>query len=54
MHSGRILVSFVGLGTAILSVTGVIIWWRKRGAYSNEPDKHQADHLNSFLQGNAL
>lgn len=27
---GRILVSVMGLGTAILSITGVIIWWRKR------------------------
>jgi len=40
MHSGRILglpgrilVSFMGLGTALLSVTGVIIWWRKHKAY---------------------
>jgi uncharacterized iron-regulated membrane protein len=29
---GRILVSFMGLATAILSVTGVVIWWRKRAA----------------------
>ncbi len=27
---GRILVSIMGLGTAILSVTGVVIWWRKQ------------------------
>jgi uncharacterized iron-regulated membrane protein len=28
---GRILVSIMGVGTAVLSITGVIIWWRKRG-----------------------
>lgn len=50
MHSGRILVSFVGLGTAILSVTGVIIWWRKRGAYSRRAQR-QADHFNLLPTG---
>jgi len=29
---GRILVSIIGFLTATLSVTGVVIWWRKRGA----------------------
>lgn len=29
---GRILVSFIGLVVAMLSVTGVVIWWRKRCA----------------------
>ena len=29
---GRILVSLMGLAVAALSVTGVVIWWRKRGA----------------------
>jgi uncharacterized iron-regulated membrane protein len=29
---GRILVSVIGLVVAMLSVTGVIIWWRKRSA----------------------
>jgi uncharacterized iron-regulated membrane protein len=39
VHSGRILgiggrvfVSAMGLGVAMLSVTGVVIWWRKRRA----------------------
>jgi len=57
MHSGRILglpgrilVSFLGLGTAVLSVTGVIIWWRKRGAYSRRTQR-QADHLNLIPTG---
>tara|TARA_R110002072_G_scaffold104833_9_gene229509 strand:+ start:2467 stop:3762 length:1296 start_codon:yes stop_codon:yes gene_type:complete len=29
---GRILISVMGVVIAMLSVTGVIIWWRKRGA----------------------
>jgi uncharacterized iron-regulated membrane protein len=29
---GRILISFMGIVVAMLSVTGVIIWWRKRAA----------------------
>lgn len=29
---GRILISFMGLAVATLSVTGVVIWWRKRAA----------------------
>ncbi|MEW6372163.1 MAG: PepSY-associated TM helix domain-containing protein [Pseudomonadota bacterium] len=29
---GRILVSFMGVVVAMLSVTGVIIWWRKRAS----------------------
>jgi uncharacterized iron-regulated membrane protein len=55
MHSGRILglpgrilVSLLGLGTAVLSVTGVIIWWRKRVAYNRRAERH-ADHLHSPL-----
>ncbi len=47
MHSGRILglpgrilVSIMGLGTAILSVTGVVIWWRKQAAYRRREQRH--------------
>lgn len=29
---GRILISIMGLVTMVLSVTGVVIWWRKRAA----------------------
>ncbi|WP_038382710.1 PepSY domain-containing protein, partial [Bradyrhizobium elkanii] len=29
---GRILISLMGLVVAALSVTGVVIWWRKRRA----------------------
>ncbi len=29
---GRILMSFMGLLVAMLSVTGVVIWWKKRKA----------------------
>ncbi len=52
MHSGRILglpgrilVSVVGLGTAVLSVTGVVIWWRKRVAYGRRAQR-RAEHLD--------
>lgn len=30
--AGRILISFMGIVVAILSVTSVLIWWRKRSA----------------------
>ena len=29
---GRILISLMGIVVAMLSVTGVIIWWRKRAS----------------------
>ncbi|MNN88395.1 hypothetical protein D3C81_2060750 [compost metagenome] len=29
---GRILISIMGLLVAMLSVTGVVIWWKKRKA----------------------
>jgi len=29
---GRILISVMGLVTAMLSVTGVVVWWRKRAS----------------------
>jgi uncharacterized iron-regulated membrane protein len=29
---GRILISFMGVVVAVLSVTGVVIWWRKRAS----------------------
>lgn len=29
---GRILIAILGLAIALLSVTGVVIWWRKRRA----------------------
>lgn len=32
---GRILISFTGLVVAVLSVTGVVIWWKKRRARVN-------------------
>jgi uncharacterized iron-regulated membrane protein len=37
---GRILVSVMGLGTAIMSITGVVIWWRKRAAYARREQRH--------------
>lgn len=47
MHSGRILglpgrilVSIMGLGTAMLSITGVVIWWRKQTAYRRREHSH--------------
>jgi uncharacterized iron-regulated membrane protein len=36
---GRILVSIMGLVVATLSVTGVVIWWRKRAA------RERRDHV---------
>ncbi|ULA62103.1 MAG: conserved membrane protein of unknown function [Nitrospira sp.] len=38
---GRILISVMGLGTAILSITGVIIWWRKRAAYARREQRQE-------------
>jgi len=47
MHSGRILglpgrilVSMLGVGTAALSITGVVIWWRKQAAYARRAQRH--------------
>jgi len=37
---GRIIVSVMGLGTAVLSITGVIIWWRKRAVHARRADMH--------------
>lgn len=34
---GRVLMSFVGMLVAVLSITGVIIWWRKRRARKMTP-----------------
>ncbi len=36
---GRILISLMGLGTAILSITGIVIWWRKRAAYARREQR---------------
>jgi uncharacterized iron-regulated membrane protein len=29
---GRIIVSIMGIAVAMLSITGVVIWWKKRKA----------------------
>ena len=29
---GRIIVSFMGIAVAMLSITGLVIWWKKRKA----------------------
>lgn len=57
MHSGRILglpgrilVSLLGLGTAALSITGVVIWWQKHTAYSRRA-KREADHFDPVPAG---
>jgi len=34
---GRILMSAMGLMVAMLSVTGIVIWWRKRKARAPQP-----------------
>ncbi|HWT51888.1 MAG TPA: PepSY-associated TM helix domain-containing protein, partial [Caulobacter sp.] len=36
---GRILISLTGLVVAALSVTGVVIWWRKRKARAGRKAK---------------
>ena len=41
---GRILVSVMGLGTAILSITGVIIWWRKRAGQNQMSHNQSKGH----------
>ncbi len=57
MHSGRILglpgrilVSIMGVGTAMLSITGVIIWWRKQTAYRRR-EQRQAKPLDPVSVG---
>lgn len=47
---GRILVSLMGLGTAVLSITGVVIWWRKRAAYTRRGQR-QAERLDAAPVG---
>ena len=42
LHSGRILVSFMGIVVAMLSVTGVIIWWHKRAARRTVARRHRS------------
>jgi uncharacterized iron-regulated membrane protein len=32
--TGRIVISFTGLMVAVLSITGIVIWWRKRRAWT--------------------
>ncbi|MGC4097964.1 MAG: PepSY-associated TM helix domain-containing protein [Nitrospira sp.] len=41
---GRILVSIMGLGTAMLSITGVVIWWGKHVAYQRR-ERHRMKPL---------
>jgi len=47
--TGRILISLMGLVVAILSVTGIIIWWRKRrSAAKNGHSRHKrAAHFSA-------
>jgi uncharacterized iron-regulated membrane protein len=52
LHSGqiggwptRVLVAVLGLVVAMLSLTGVIVWWRKaRARASRAPRRHPVDH----------
>jgi uncharacterized iron-regulated membrane protein len=30
----------LGVGTAALSITGVVIWWRKQAAYARRAQRH--------------
>lgn len=40
---GRILISFMGIVVAMLSVTGVIIWWRKRVSRAVTAERRSGD-----------
>jgi uncharacterized iron-regulated membrane protein len=40
---GRILISFMGIVVAMLSVTGVIIWWRKRVSRAVTAERRTGD-----------
>ena len=42
---GRILISFMGVVVAMLSVTGVVIWWRKRASRVTVAQKRQRSAL---------
>lgn len=44
---GRIIISLMGLGVALLSITGVVIWWRKQVAHSRRTLR-QTDEATPF------
>jgi hypothetical protein len=43
LHSGRILISLMGLVVAMLSVTGVYLWWKKRRARTLQAQAYPVD-----------
>jgi LPXTG-motif cell wall-anchored protein len=56
LHSGRILgttgqvlMSVMGLGVAMLSITGLVIWWRKRRARQARRPPPPAAHARNRL-----
>jgi len=46
---GRILISVMGLVVAMLSVTGVVIWLRKRKAYLKSREQQQQQQVTGPL-----
>ncbi len=48
---GRILISIMGLVVAMLSVTGVIVWWRKRKARLTQAKKRQRQIPTQAIPG---
>jgi hypothetical protein len=46
---GRILVSAMGLITAALSVTGIVIWWKKRAARQRRKTRTGTHIVDAFL-----
>jgi len=46
---GRILISFMGVVVAMLSVTGVIIWWRKRSSRKVVKTQRASEEVKEVL-----
>jgi uncharacterized iron-regulated membrane protein len=44
---GRILISIMGIVVAMLSVTGVVVWWRKRRAVQKNSSRTQSQPIAS-------
>ena len=42
---GRIIISIIGIAVAMLSITGVVIWWKKRKARATSRRRKTAGSL---------
>ena len=47
---GRILMSVMGLVVAMLSITGLVIWWKKRRARISMRRRHQQQRDQAFIE----